>query len=257
MQRTSRARDGPRNGSSVCQGLGISMGSRAQRREGEQYRVGKSAGFTWLLGRRNPKDSSKKLAARAFGIEGDPAAFAEVTSNVALNSNLPWAQRVLVQPAAVTTTEGPQHMTSSVAGNSCSSLVSNGCGKVHQRWQVMGYPLPRFFAVWNIVPSQRVFIKIDVEGYECLLLPNLATWLGSLGASKKPTLHFALHARQTTCSATQYQAIMDLGSTYAHAYCTSGRSEDVQWKVNATKPRGWKTPLACTNGEVVFSDMDV
>ena len=48
------------------------MGSRVQRREAEQYRVGKSAGFTWLLRRRNSKEDSAKLAARAFGTQ-DPA----------------------------------------------------------------------------------------------------------------------------------------------------------------------------------------
>lgn len=47
------------------------MGSRTQRREQEQYSVGKSAGFKWLLGRRNSKEDSAKLAALAFGAQ-DP-----------------------------------------------------------------------------------------------------------------------------------------------------------------------------------------
>lgn len=195
-----------------------------------------------------------QLADRSFGIEGDPAAFAGARSNLALNSDDSWARRAFVQPACVATDEmaGTQEMASAAAGDSCSGLnKSSGCfrrGHAPVKWQVRCYSLPYLFAKWRIATDATTFIKIDVEGFECKLLPSLAGWLGESKDHSKPTLHFALHAQTSSCTSDEQAAILRLSNQYRHAYCTSGQHQGVEWTAMMNR-------LPCPMSEVVFSDV--
>ena len=159
-----------------------------------------------------------QLARRAFGIEADPAAFAGVTQNVNINLQQPWATRVHVQPACVGVTESVLEMKSRNPGNSESSLGSvfrqqNVAELPH--WNVRCYPLERLFQHWGIDPdTEKVFIKCDVESYECNLLPSWQAWFKRL--STKPTLHLATHSQISKCSAEQTKTMTEIAMSYRY-----------------------------------------
>lgn len=179
-------------------------------------------------------------AGRVFGIEGDPAAYAEVLANVQVNA--PVFKNVHLQPGCVATTEERRTMKSAAAGNSCSGLKQVGCGTPSVEWQVQCYTLPFLFHEWGIGLDSATFIKIDVESYECDLLPSLAAWLQS--AAVKPTLHVAMHSQVERCTDAQYKAIDALTQSYAYAAC------------NGTVSRhGLDVGGACSVGELLLSDV--
>ena len=193
-----------------------------------------------------------QLASRAFGVEADPSAFAQVRMNVKLNANAPWARRIVLQPACVAAAgdEGMHKMSSSAAGNSCSGIGAvAGCGGrrgVH--WSVLCYSLPQLFEHWGLVPGPHVFIKVDVESYECKLLPTLAPWFARANLTLKPTIYASMHHQIRKCAVDEYHAIADLADSYQFAYCTKGREK--RHFVKGSKA------LPCTDGELTLSDVD-
>ncbi len=84
-----------------------------------------------------------QIAASTYGIEGDPAAYAEARINLNLNSQSPWVNKIHLQPACISAineslngTGNIMTMHSSIPGNSCSGLGNVKCGKVKKEWKV-------------------------------------------------------------------------------------------------------------------------
>jgi FkbM family methyltransferase len=158
-----------------------------------------------------------QLARRTFGIEGDPAAFAQVSANVKYNADAPWYPRVHLQPACVHVDDNSVHtMKSKNVGDSASSI-----GKVHGEqpgevmpsWKVRCFTLAHFFKMWDINPEEEhVVVKIDVESYECDLIPSFFSWLQ--GMKTKPTLLLAMHSQITYCSQAQYADIAKVAKLF-------------------------------------------
>ena len=167
-----------------------------------------------------------QLGANVFGIEADPAAFAEVEINLQLNALESWAPHVRVQPACVGT--GLVKMKSSRPGNSMSCLGDACSGSNSSSWQVQCYPLETLFKSWNIhfSATHRIFVKIDVEGYECVLIPTIVAWFQRAkrenGLVRLPTMYISYHKQLNSCSDAQYEsgivALMKL-YTYVYADC--------------------------------------
>lgn len=190
----------------------------------------------------------------ALGIEADPVAFAQVHFNLALNQDKPWAKHTFLQNAAVGAISGADikdvqnlEMHSAVAGSSCAGLgkVFN-CGNKRaedfQNWNVNAYSFLSLLRHYDIPVAATTFIKIDVESYECDLLPVWADWLFSLKPNDKPSLYIAFHAQVQKCSVETYKLVTKLAGIYNHVDCGAKEcSVDGIW-------------TAIDNIEVLFSD---
>lgn len=159
---------------------------------------------------------SAQLAAKSFGIEADPAAIAEVTFNLKLNSDRTFYQHTYAFAGCVGTSQGRATMRSSKAGNSMSSFAkfyNESAAKNVISWTVNCWTLPQLFSLWSIDPTrEHVFIKIDVESFECKLLPSLHLWLA--GLERRPTLFFSMHAQIQACSDAEYKNILRISGLY-------------------------------------------
>ena len=184
----------------------------------------------------------------AVGIEADPAAFGAVTNNLRLNAHRSWAKKVEVYPVAVRMGTGKQKlrlkMQSAAAGNSCSGLKAVACGNVAVTWKVDAYTLPNILHRGNIPVSPHLFVKVDVESYECELLGSWVPWLRLFQA--KPTFHIAFHGPTVRkCSAAQYAGIQDFAALFKTVIDSTGKLCDIE-----------DLPLTLKNSalEIVFTD---
>lgn len=195
-----------------------------------------------------------QLVEEAYGIEADPAAFAKVESNLALNKDTPWASRVRLNHHAVGLGADPSDgtpvslpMSSSEAGNSCSSLGAvQKCTK-HKRedletWTVDSYSIPYLLNKWNLPSTSSLFLKVDTEGFECQLVPSWLPWVqGIKGKGPKPTFFVAFHSSFSPCSEEQYHDVYKFASLFDVVREDCMDRENELW--------------TCTLGEYLFSDM--
>lgn len=77
------------------------------------------------------------------------------------------------------------------------------------------YTLQTLFQHWDVDPNrEHVFVKMDVESYECALLPSWKEWSASL--VRKPTLYLSMHENVTPCTEDEYKAIAEVAATYRY-----------------------------------------
>ena len=187
-------------------------------------------------------------AARAFGIEGDPVAYADTLVNLQLNAAA--LKNVHLQPGCVSVQREMKDMRSAEAGNSCSGVGDSlACGKVTAAWRVQCYDLPFLFKHWGVDLGFDTFIKIDVEGYECALIPSMADWL--LAAPWKPTISLAMHSQVAPCQVDAYADITRLTQAYKFVECYS-KSGFAQLSSAELGVDGIGT--LCPSGELLLSD---
>ena len=190
-----------------------------------------------------------QLVDEAFGIEADPVAFAQVETNLALNKNSPWASRVRLNHHAVglgfddkNATPSIASMSSASAGNSCSGLGKVACGKASVFWNVNAYPLPYLLKHWDVPATNQLFIKVDVESFECQLVPSWLPWLQSI-EGKKPIFHIALHSQIVKCSQDEYKQIYQFGSLFDFKHDACMDKDKEEWIGHG-----------CGEGEFLFYD---
>jgi len=123
------------------------------------------------------------LAKRAYGIEPDPIAYAELAEN--MNSNLPLTSNVQLFNICIAPETGKKSFGSrGDGGDSMSSLLFSG---EKTTWTVDGIN----FQEW--VDKNQIydcgFIKIDIEGGEYSVLPTMSAYIRKY----RPTLHLSLH----------------------------------------------------------------
>lgn len=120
---------------------------------------------------------------RSIGIEADPVAYAVAEYNIELNrEHKSWGDRVSVDSGCVVRPEdrGVMEMTAGKnPGRSMSGIGEKVMGASSFKWFVECYTLPELFDdYWRIdKPYRDVMIKIDVETYECKLIPSFYDWL--------------------------------------------------------------------------------
>jgi hypothetical protein len=77
------------------------------------------------------------------------------------------------------------------------------------------YPLQKLFRHWDVDPErEHVFVKIDVESYECALVPSWKAWFA--GLDRKPTLYLSMHENVSPCTEDQYHEIAALARAYKY-----------------------------------------
>ncbi len=123
-----------------------------------------------------------QLAKSAFAFEPDPVAFELLRENCEANEHI---SNLFIYPFAAGAKEDMINiMSRDSGGNSGSSLLLND---FKSSWQVPMIDINQFVA--EKVKQEKVFLKIDIEGYEYSLLKELVPTLKKY----KPTLFLALH----------------------------------------------------------------
>ena len=76
------------------------------------------------------------------------------------------------------------------------------------KWEVQCYTLPDIFEnYWGIQkPYKDVFIKIDVETYECKLVPSFYDWLK--GEKYLPTMYISFHPQIQKCTEEECKTVL-------------------------------------------------
>lgn len=146
-------------------------------REHSYIDVGSWIGPTILYG--------AQLAKRAYGLEPDPVAYAELAANVALNPEL--SEKINIFSVCISDNSGTLRFGNRRnAGDSNSSLFF-----VDRKvtWEVLGMTFDDFIREYGITDCR--FIKMDIEGGEYVVIPSMANYL----KTNRPTLYLSLHPR--------------------------------------------------------------
>ena len=175
---------------------------------------------------------------RSFGIEADPVAFAVVEYNVDLNKkmNLTWASRVSVDSGCISRQDDVGKITmkaGGVPGQSMSGIngkVYSDKGARSVSWEVLCYTLPDAFNnYWGIFrPYRDVFIKIDVESYECKLVPSFYDLLKD--EQYLPKMYISFHPQIQSCRDDEFVGVLKFLLLYDHVKINGDRME---WKIQA------------------------
>ncbi|KAJ3149603.1 hypothetical protein HDU89_003656 [Geranomyces variabilis] len=151
-----------------------------------------------------------QLATKVIGIEGDPAAFAAVEYNIKANAGQEWSKRISLYANCVSDSESVVEMSSPQPGNSGSQIGGNS---TDVGWTSQCYPLETILdAAGGIGPFTKLFIKIDVEGHECIIFPALEKFIQKMNV--KPTFYLSLHSALNKCTQAQYEKIKEILATY-------------------------------------------
>ena len=201
-----------------------------------------------------------QLVKKAVGFEGDPTAYASVYANLEGNSHRNWYNHTFVYPVAVRKGNDngePKRvsMRSSSAGNSCSGMKeirmkNQACGNDINSvsWDIDAYTLPHLLMVNGIPPNKETFVKIDVESYECELIPSWFDWLKS--SPSKPTLFISFHGQSVRCcSEYQYAKILEVSKLYKGVWHNLKKLNLTDLFINAPCPPPKTTRV------LVFSDL--
>ena len=158
---------------------------------------------------------------RSFGIEADPVAYAVAEYNVKLNRqrNNTWANRITLDSACISRPEDAGYMTmrgAKAPGASMSGIGDKLARKQNGQWTVKCYTLPDIFEnYWGIKsPFIDVFIKIDIESYECKLIPSFHDWLKD--ETYLPKLYISFHREIEFCSDYEWEGILKVLRLYDH-----------------------------------------
>lgn len=124
-----------------------------------------------------------QIAKRAYGIEPDPIAFAELKVNVL--ANRPLTDNIELVEACIARRSGTVAFGNcGEGGDSVSSLLF---GNRRTHWMVKALTFDDFLQQHRITDCN--FIKMDIEGGEYALLPAMRDWL----STHRPTVHLSLH----------------------------------------------------------------
>ena len=124
-----------------------------------------------------------QIARRAYGIEPDPIAFAELKGNV--QANRPLTDNVELVEACIARRSGTVAFGNcGEGGDSVSSLLF---ANRRTHWMVKALTFDDFLRQHRITDCN--FIKMDIEGGEYALLPAMREWL----RTHRPTVHLSLH----------------------------------------------------------------
>src|SRR6185437_4254023 len=120
-----------------------------------------------------------QIAKRAYGIEPDPIAYAELKQNI--DANRPVTDNVQLFEVCIAPRSGDVAFGNCGQGGDSVSSLLFGDRKTH--WTVQGMTFEDFVRQNDIVDCN--FIKIDIEGGEYALLPTMLDYL----RTHRPTVH--------------------------------------------------------------------
>lgn len=97
-----------------------------------------------------------------------------------------------------------------------SEKASHDKGRDSIKWLVDCYTLPSIFEnYWRIEkPYKDVLVKIDVESYECKLIPSFYEWLKD--ERYLPIMFVTFHPQISACTDDEYAGVVKFLSLYDH-----------------------------------------
>lgn len=164
-----------------------------------------------------------QFSKQSYGMEADPFAYGEVMHNMKLNPSL--AAKVIIEPVAVTAPQdaGVLDMKSSKLGNSETFLGRKDMRGEAEEFEVRGYTLPYIMAGWGIdLSSEHVFIKIDIESYECRLLPSFHEWLID-EPERNVTIFVSFHPQIQPCTRAQMKQVLGVFKLFSTVTCNEDK----------------------------------
>ena len=154
-----------------------------------------------------------QLVQHCYALEPDPVAFNALTDNISLNPNL--INKITLYNGCIwNVSEYVKLGTKTDFGDSRSSILfANSQSSI----DVKSLTLDDFIKVNDIKNCN--FIKIDIEGGEAIVLPNIKSYL----QRNKPTLLLSLHPFAFNDKKNDLEAILDVLKIYKNIYNTNGR----------------------------------
>jgi FkbM family methyltransferase len=129
---------------------------------------------------------SAQLAKKCIAFEPDPIAFPRLKENVDLNKAAPWGENITVYDKAISPEKGEISFGSQQGGGDSMSSVL--FAESATSWIVEAITLEDVFAEHS-APDQKIFLKIDIEGGEFDLVPEIKKQL----ADPRVTAYISLH----------------------------------------------------------------
>ena len=163
---------------------------------------------------------SAQLAKKVYALEPDPVAYCTIEHNVRLNPDLD----VDVHAIAVVAPQdaGNVSFQTGKMGNSESMLVSDVTARSGQHFKATGYTLPFLFNLWGInFTNHPVFIKIDIETYECKLIPSFHEWLVEEDNLENLTILVSFHPQLKPCSKKQMMGVLETFKLFGRVSCNN------------------------------------
>ncbi|HMC01204.1 MAG TPA: FkbM family methyltransferase, partial [Flavobacteriaceae bacterium] len=125
-------------------------------------------------------------ALKVYALDPDPVCFKELETNIALNKTL--AEKIKAYPIAIAEKKGMVRLSARTEyGKSSSSVLKR------KRDQIYTHKI-KTLSLLDFIIQEKIdkvdFIKMDVEGAEFQILPNIASALKRL---KYPTLYISFH----------------------------------------------------------------
>lgn len=191
----------------------------------------------------------------SFGIEADPVAFAVGSYNVELNRNKSWGGHVTIDSACVSRPEDVGIMEMKAGGGAGQSMSGIGDhvakeGRGATKWFVYCYTLPDIFDnYWAIErPYKDVFIKIDIESYECKLVPSFYDWLKN--ETYLPKMFITFHPQIQKCTDEETEQVLRFFRLYDHV--KAGDKEE--FLVHTATVEDFHSKVNWQNGIILYQD---
>jgi FkbM family methyltransferase len=169
-----------------------------------------------------------QLAKRVFSLEPDPVAYTTLDMNVKLNQASSvsadatgFPNNIHVHPIAVVAPQDAGYVTLETGkkGNSESMITSSVSGTKEETFEAAGYTLPFLFNLWGIqFEEQPIFIKIDIEAYECSLIPSFYEWL-SAESIQPLTMFISFHPQLRPCTMNQMKGVLKTLTLFTTVEC--------------------------------------
>jgi FkbM family methyltransferase len=138
-----------------------------------------------------------QLAQQTHAFEPDPVAFAELSRNIAANAGAHWFQRLSVYESAIN--KDGRSFTLGGSAEGADSMSSALFPNRESQWTVHALRLPDILSEHRKT-GQHVFLKVDIEGGEYDLLPEVRDILADPLVTAYISFHPGMLRRSLTIS---------------------------------------------------------
>lgn len=169
-------------------------------------------------------------AGRTIMIDADPLVRYELRENVKRNAaNI---TNIALDYRCISNATGKVGM--SVHGGSMSSILDMPWTNTYDIVQVDCLPLPDLLQEYGVQMdgSKRLFIKIDTEGAESIIVPSLKHWLVQIPKDKLPTIYMSMHDKADASQRAIIAEVLNLFPFFARSSHSRSIVHDSNYECN-------------------------